>query len=44
MIDYTVEVTDRNDEVTRDLRGFAMHSQQYYMHIDPNIKVLATTN
>ena len=43
VIDYTVQITDRNDEVTRDLRDFAMHSEQYYMHIDPNIKVLATT-
>jgi len=43
VIDYTVEITDKNDPVTKGLTGFAMHSEQYYMHVDPNVKVLATT-
>jgi type 1 glutamine amidotransferase len=43
VIDYTVEVTDRDDPVTRGLGKFRMHSEQYYMHVDPNVKVLATT-
>ncbi len=43
VIDYRVKVTDRNDPVTKGLRDFAMHSEQYYMHVDPNVKVLATT-
>ncbi|MDO5523662.1 MAG: ThuA domain-containing protein [Bacteroidia bacterium] len=43
VIDYSVEITDRKDEVTRGLKNFDMHSEQYYMHIDPNVKVLATT-
>ncbi len=43
VIDYTVNIVDRKDGVTRGLKGFAMHSEQYYMHVDPNVKVLATT-
>jgi uncharacterized protein len=43
VIDYTVEITDRNDPVTRGIKNFKVHSEQYYMHVDPNVKVLATT-
>lgn len=43
VIDYTVEITDKNDPVTKGINDFKMHSEQYYMHVDPNVKVLATT-
>ncbi len=43
VIDYTVTITDPDDPVTSGLSAFAMHSEQYYMHVDPNVKVLATT-
>ncbi|MGM9759454.1 MAG: ThuA domain-containing protein [Parabacteroides sp.] len=43
VIDYTVQVTDHQDPVTKDLKDFAMHSEQYYVQVDPNVKVLATT-
>lgn len=43
VVDYTVQITDRKDPVTKGLTDFAMHSEQYYMHVDPNVKVLATT-
>lgn len=43
VIDYTVNITDPEDPVTRGLSDFRMHSEQYYMHVDPNVKVLATT-
>ncbi len=43
IIDYTVNITDKKDPVTRGLKDFKMHSEQYYMHVDPNVKVLATT-
>jgi uncharacterized protein len=43
VIDYTVKITDKKDPVTRGLSDFSMHSEQYYMHVDPNVKVLATT-
>lgn len=42
-IDYSVQVTDQEDPVTKGLNEFNMHSEQYYMHVDPNVKVLATT-
>ena len=43
VIDYTVNITDPDDPVTMGLSSFSMHSEQYYMHVDPNVKVLATT-
>jgi type 1 glutamine amidotransferase len=43
VIDYEVNISDVKDGVTRGLSDFRMHSEQYYMHIDPNVKVLATT-
>ena len=44
VIDYEVKITNAKDPVTRGLRRtFAMHSEQYYMHVDPNVNVLATT-
>ena len=43
VIDYSVEIVDHKDPVTKGLKGFNMHSEQYYMHVDPNMKVMATT-
>jgi len=43
VIDYQVQVTDHEDPVTSGLSDFDMHSEQYYLHVDPNMKVLATT-
>jgi uncharacterized protein len=43
IIDYTVQVTNRDDPITEGLDDFAMHSEQYYMHVDPGNEVLATT-
>jgi len=43
VIPYEVNITDREDPVTKGLNDFRMESEQYYMHIDPNVKVLATT-
>ncbi len=43
IINYTVQVTDHSDPVTAGLKDFDMHSEQYYLHVDPNMKVLATT-
>jgi type 1 glutamine amidotransferase len=43
VIDYTVNIVDRKDPVTKGLSDFKMHSEQYYMHVDPGSKVLATT-
>ncbi|WP_082063442.1 ThuA domain-containing protein [Draconibacterium sediminis] len=43
VIDYSVKITNKSDSVTKGLKDFDMHSEQYYMHLDPNVKVLATT-
>ena len=43
MIDYEVNITDHQDNVTKGLKDFKMHSEQYYMHVDPSNEVLATT-
>jgi uncharacterized protein len=43
IIDYTVHITERNDPITAGIADFAMHSEQYYMHVDPSNVVLATT-
>jgi type 1 glutamine amidotransferase len=43
VIDYEVNITNDDDPITARLDDFAMTSEQYYMHVDPNMKVLATT-
>lgn len=39
---YEVKITSDN-EITRGIADFRMHSEQYYMHVDPAINVLAST-
>jgi type 1 glutamine amidotransferase len=43
VIDYTVNITKPDDPIVAGLRDFEMHSEQYYMHVDPSNEVLATT-
>jgi hypothetical protein len=43
ILDYEVNVTNRADPITKGLADFRMHSEQYYMLMDPNVEVLATT-
>jgi uncharacterized protein len=43
IIDYKVNIIDHEDPITAGLKDFAMHSEQYYMHVDPANEVLATT-
>jgi type 1 glutamine amidotransferase len=43
IIDYTVQITDHEDPVTKGLTDFKVRSEQYLMHVNPNNKVLATT-
>jgi type 1 glutamine amidotransferase len=43
VIDYRVHIVDHCDCVTAGLSHFNMHSEQYYMHVDPSNHVLATT-
>lgn len=43
VIDYRVNITNHTDPITAGLDDFNMHSEQYYMHVDPSNEVLATT-
>jgi type 1 glutamine amidotransferase len=43
IIDYTVQIVNHDDPITAGLADFAMHSEQYYLHVDPSNEVLATT-
>ena len=43
IIDYKVHITDHDDPITAGLNDFEMHSEQYYLHVDPSNEVLATT-
>ena len=43
IIDYTVNITDHDHPITAGLEDFRVHSEQYYMHTDPNNQVMATT-
>ncbi|MCB0106110.1 MAG: ThuA domain-containing protein [Caldilineaceae bacterium] len=43
VIDYEVNIINHDDPITAGLDDFAMHSEQYYMHVDPSNEVLATT-
>ena len=43
IIDYRVNITKHDDPIVAGLADFDMHSEQYYMHVDPSNEVLATT-
>lgn len=43
VIHYRVNITNHTDPITAGLSDFDMHSEQYYMHVDPSNEVLATT-
>ena len=41
--DYDVTIVDHESPITTGLADFRVHSEQYYMHVDPSNHVLATT-
>jgi type 1 glutamine amidotransferase len=44
IIDYSVDVTKPDDPIMAGIKSpFPYTSEQYYMHVDPSIEVLATT-
>lgn len=43
IIDYEVNILSHEDPITAGIKDFKMHSEQYYMHVDPSNEVLATT-
>ena len=40
---YTVRIMDRAHPLTEGISDFEVKSEQYYMHVDPAVRVLATT-
>lgn len=42
IIDYSVNIIS-DDPIVAGMKDFDMHSEQYYMHVDPGNEVLATT-
>ncbi len=42
-VDYTVNITNHDDPITEGIADFQVHTEQYYMHVDPSNEVLATT-
>lgn len=43
VINYRVNIVNQTDPITAGLNDFDMHSEQYYMHVDPSNEVLVTT-
>ena len=43
IIDYRVHISNPLDPITAGISDFDMHSEQYYLHVDPGNRVLATT-
>ena len=43
IIDYTIEITKPNDPIMQGIENFPYRSEQYYMHYDPSVDILATT-
>ncbi|MGH7179158.1 MAG: ThuA domain-containing protein [Tepidisphaeraceae bacterium] len=41
---YRVNICNREHPITREIDDFDVISEQYYMHVDPALKVLATTH
>jgi type 1 glutamine amidotransferase len=42
-VKYTVRITDKAHPITAGLGDFDVASEQYYLHVDPGVRVLATT-
>ena len=42
IIDYEVNIVRPDDPIVNGLNSFTMHSELYYMHVDPSNEVLAT--
>lgn len=42
-VNYMVHIKEKNHFITQGIEDFSICSEQYYMHVDPAIHVLATT-
>lgn len=43
IIDFTVNITRHDDPIMQGIDDFVYTSEQYYVHFDPSVEVLATT-
>ncbi|TQS69923.1 hypothetical protein ERN12_16700 [Rhodobacteraceae bacterium] len=43
IIDYRVNIAQPDDPLVAGIGDFDYHSEQYFMHVDPGLNVLATT-
>ncbi|MEO6435012.1 MAG: ThuA domain-containing protein, partial [Tepidisphaeraceae bacterium] len=41
-VKYTVRITEKDHPIMKGIDDFEVKSEQYYLHVDPGIKVLAT--
>lgn len=42
-VNYKVNIVDKDSELTEGISDFDVSSEQYYLHVDPAVHVLATT-
>jgi hypothetical protein len=42
-VPYEVKITDRDSPLTAGIEDYTVRSEQYLMHVDPSVHVLATT-
>lgn len=42
-VEYTVNICRGSSSITDGIKDFTLKSEQYYLHIDPAVEVLATT-
>lgn len=42
-VKHMIAITDKTHDITRGIADFTVETEQYYMHVDPANKVLATT-
>lgn len=42
-VTYTINIVKPDDPIVRNIPDFSIHSEQYYMHVDPSNDVIATT-
>jgi type 1 glutamine amidotransferase len=41
--DYVVNICKKTDPIVAGISDFTVHSEQYYLHVDPSNEVIATT-
>ena len=42
-VDYQVIIKDDEHPITHDINHFSVHSEQYFLHYDPSVNIIAST-